>query len=215
MCTLATDLPVRLAIIEMEGIHVDTSERAFEELKRVACRYRDNFHSCPIGRVDGVQFARQFFHAIGMDPTKKRPSSEALLNRALKGKEFFHINSLVDVGNWCSLEFLLPICIYDRDKIEGEITVRKGKAHEHYHGLNNLTVHVDERYVFADDTGPFGSPVIDSLRTAVDTSTTKALLGIWAPVELEQKILEENARIFAERTIEICGGSVRRMHVVG
>ena len=51
---------------------------------------------------------RGMFRRTGLDPTKRRPSSEALLRRVRKGEALPRINSLVDVCNWCSLEFQLP-----------------------------------------------------------------------------------------------------------
>ena len=50
---------------------------------------------------------------IGIDPTKTRPSSEALLRRVRKGDHLPRINTLVDICNWCSLEFQLPYGLYD------------------------------------------------------------------------------------------------------
>ncbi len=55
---------------------------------------------------------RAMYRRVGLDPTKRRPSSEALLRRVRKGEPLPRINSLVDVCNWCSLEFQLPYGLY-------------------------------------------------------------------------------------------------------
>ncbi|HPR17358.1 MAG TPA: phenylalanine--tRNA ligase beta subunit-related protein, partial [Candidatus Cloacimonadota bacterium] len=144
--------------------------------------------------------------AIGMDPTKHRPSSEALLRRALKGLEYYSINTLVDIGNWCSLEFLLPICVYDADKIMGQVTARLGREDESYLGHNNREVNLHNRFVIADAKGPFGSPVTDSIRTAVDVNTKNAILIIFSPQDYDENMLKKQMLIFAERVKEICGG---------
>jgi DNA/RNA-binding domain of Phe-tRNA-synthetase-like protein len=49
---------------------------------------------------------RAMYKRVGLDPTKTRPSSEALLRRVRR--RLPRINSMVDVCNWCSLEFQLP-----------------------------------------------------------------------------------------------------------
>ena len=82
---------------------------------------RDEAHAerivAALSAVPGVEHSRKLFHAIGQDPTKRRPSSEALLHRALKGKTLNPINTLVDVGNWCSLDVQLPYGLYDASAV--------------------------------------------------------------------------------------------------
>ena len=56
---------------------------------------------------------RTMYKKVGIDPTKTRPSNEALLRRVRKGDTIPRINSAVDVVNWCSLEFQLPYGLYD------------------------------------------------------------------------------------------------------
>ena len=54
------------------------------------------------------------YKRVGLDPTKTRPSNEALLRRVRKDQPLPRVNSLVDVINWCSVEFQLPYGLYDR-----------------------------------------------------------------------------------------------------
>ena len=48
-----------------------------------------------------IDATREMYKRVGIDPTKRRPSSEALLRRVRRGDPFPRINSLVDVCNWC------------------------------------------------------------------------------------------------------------------
>jgi len=64
------------------------------------------------------------------------------------------------------------------------------------------------RLVLTDEIGAFGSPMTDSQRTAVSTSTTAALLGIWAPALFQRSTLLENAQTFASRVRKFCGGEI-------
>ena len=208
-------LAIQLAIVQIEGVCVREEEAAFSHLIQCAGEYKLKYEGRLIGDVDGVEYARRLFRAIGLDPTKHRPASEALLNRALKGKEFYAVNTLVDIGNWCSLDFLLPICVYDADKIIGDVTIRKGHKGEAYIGLNNRTVNLYNRYVIVDQEGPFGSPITDSQRTAVSVSTTNAVLEIFAPKEYATTRLNEKAVLFAQRTKDFCGGAVKNIELLG
>ena len=78
---------------------------------------------------------RAMYRRTGLDPTRRRPSSEALLRRVRKGEGLPRINSLVDVCNWCSLEFQLPYGLYDLDRIEGDVMLRLGEEGEAYAGI--------------------------------------------------------------------------------
>src|SRR6187397_3496175 len=125
--------------------------------------------------ADVTAAVRTMYKNVGRDPTKTRPSSEALLRRVRKGDALPRINTLVDVINWCSVESQLPFGLYDADRIQGAITLRLGRAGESYAGIRKDSVHVDGRVALADDAGPFGNPTSDSARTMVTRATTRAL----------------------------------------
>lgn len=149
---------------------------------------------------------RAMYKRVGIDPTKTRPSSEALLRRVLKGGTIPRINTIVDVINWCSVEFQLPYGLYDRASIRGIPTVRLGRAGEEYAGIRKDTVHVAGRITVADDEGPFGNPTSDSARTMVTTATTEALVIVYAPVALSRPALEGVLQVTADRIALVCGG---------
>ena len=123
------------------------------------------------------------YKRVGLDPTKTRPSSEALLRRVRRGDPLPRINSMVDVCNWCSLEFQLPYGLYDAARIDGDVELRIGRDGESYPGIRKDDVNVGGRITLADRAGPFGNPTSDSARTMVTTETTRALLVVFAPVK--------------------------------
>jgi DNA/RNA-binding domain of Phe-tRNA-synthetase-like protein len=121
------------------------------------------------------------YRRFGVDPTRTRPSSEALLRRVRKGDPLPRVNTLVDIGNWCSLETQLPFGIYDLAAIHGPVTLRVGTPGEEYAGIRKDVVHVAGRLTLADDEGPFGNPSSDSARTMVTAQTRRALIVIFTP----------------------------------
>ena len=149
---------------------------------------------------------RTMYKRVGLDPTKTRPSNEALLRRILKGGAVPRINSMVDVINWCSVEFQLPYGLYDRARMRGAPTLRLGSDGEAYAGIRKDTVHVSGRITVADDDGPFGNPTSDSARTMVTTATTEALVVVYAPAEISGPRLASVLDRTAERLARICGG---------
>lgn len=214
MWKIEPNTPMKLGVIEIKNVSITTEKTAYSNILKCATNYAHKYHDKTIGEISGVMNARDLFRSINMDPTKHRPSSEALLRRALKGKDYFSINTLVDIGNWCSLDFLLPICAYDGDKIAGEITVRLGKDNESYFGHNNREVNLNNRFVIADENGPFGSPITDSICTAVDVNTENAILTIFTPQYYDEELLHKQMLIFGERVENICGGETIRSFIL-
>jgi len=148
---------------------------------------------------------RTMYKRVGIDPTKRRPSSEALLRRVRKGEGLPRINSMVDICNWCSLEFQLPYGLYDAAHIEGGVVLRLGKEGESYPGIRKDDVHVGGRIALADDRGPFGNPTSDSARTMVTPATTRALVVVFAPRDIDARQLDRVVLITAQRMEEFTG----------
>jgi len=148
---------------------------------------------------------RTMFKRVGIDPTKTRPSSEALLRRVRKGDPLPRINSMVDVCNWCSFEFQLPYGLYDAAHIEGDVMLRIGADGESYPGIRKDDVHVGGRIALVDAAGPFGNPTSDSARTMVTPATTRALLVVFAPRDLETKRLKQVLDVTSQRMQQFTG----------
>jgi DNA/RNA-binding domain of Phe-tRNA-synthetase-like protein len=155
---------------------------------------------------DVAAAVRTMYKRVGLDPTKTRPSSEALLRRVRKGGELPRINSLVDVINWCSLESRLPFGLYDLDQIEGDVVLRLGREGEAYAGIRKDTVHVAGRLTLSDAAGPFGNPSSDSARTMVTPATTRALVVIFSPAPLSAAVGERAAAFTRDRVERHCRG---------
>ena len=157
---------------------------------------------------------RMMYKQLGLDPTKTRPSSEALLRRVRKGNPLPRINSMVDVCNWCSLELQLPYGLYDLSNVEGEtIELRLGREGESYAGIRKDEVHVAGRMCLADARGPFGNPTSDSARTMVTATTTRALVVVFAPRSIDAGRLTCVLHVTAERMAGFTGAREGARHV--
>ncbi|MEQ1898651.1 MAG: phenylalanine--tRNA ligase beta subunit-related protein [Vicinamibacterales bacterium] len=158
-----------------------------------------------------VVAVRTMYKRVGLDPTRNRPSSEALLRRVRKGGSLPRINSMVDVCNWCSLEFQLPYGLYDAAHLVGDtVELRLGRPGEAYDGIRKDTVHVEGRITLADDRGPFGNPTSDSARTMVTTATTEGLLVVFAPGEIAPARLRHVLSETAGRMQAFTGATARQ-----
>jgi DNA/RNA-binding domain of Phe-tRNA-synthetase-like protein len=173
---------VRLGVLALEGVTVrDTDPALNAEVDGYGAELLERYGGGRSGDVPGAADARTLYKAVGLDPTKTRPSNEALLRRALKGSPLYRINTLVDALNLSSLRAQLPFGLYDLDRIEPPVILRKGGPDEGYEGIRKSMVHVEGRPVLVDARGPFGNPSSDSARTMIRLETKRALVTCYAP----------------------------------
>lgn len=201
--TLSDDLAdiVRPGVLWLDGATVvERDPRMDAPLATAEAAVRAN----PPEEITAV---RTMYKRVGLDPTKTRPSSEALLRRVRKGDSLPRINSMVDVCNWCSFEFQLPYGLYDADRIDGDVDLRIGREGESYPGIRKDDVHVAGRITLADAQGPFGNPTSDSARTMVTTASHRALLVVFAPVGFERARLARVLDATAARMHEFTGSA--------
>ena len=199
--TLAPDLEaiVQPGIVWLEDARVvEHDPRLDGPLAQAEAAVRAN-------QPEEIAAVRTMYKRVGIDPTKRRPSSEALLRRVRKGEGLPRINSMVDVCNWCSLEFQLPYGLYDAAHIEGDVVLRLGREGESYAGIRKDEVHVGGRITLADSHGAFGNPTSDSARTMVTGATTRALVVVFAPRELDARRLDHVVEITAQRMTQFTG----------
>jgi DNA/RNA-binding domain of Phe-tRNA-synthetase-like protein len=115
---------------------------------------------------------RAGFKALGKDPSRYRPSSEALTRRVLAGKALYSVNNIVDCGNLVSLMTGVPTGCYDGACLQGNmLTLRPATAGESYAGIGRGEINLANLPVIADEDGAFGTPFSDSARTAVTEGT--------------------------------------------
>ncbi|HEV8702803.1 MAG TPA: phenylalanine--tRNA ligase beta subunit-related protein [Candidatus Polarisedimenticolia bacterium] len=156
-------------------------EPLLAEMERIAAALASEHAGRAPGEIADLAPARELYRDFGIDPTRTRPSSEALLRRVLQGKGLPRILNAVDVCTLCSLRFLLPIGLYDAGCVRGEVTLRRGRPGESYPGIRKDEVHLEGRPTLADAEGPFGNPTSDSFRTSVTPATRALAMVIFAP----------------------------------
>jgi DNA/RNA-binding domain of Phe-tRNA-synthetase-like protein len=149
-----------------------------------------------------------------VDPTRYRPSSEALLRRVVQGKGLYRISNVVDVCNLCSIETGWPFGLYDRAQLVPPIVMRLGEAGESYEGIGKQTWHLAGRPVLADSRGPFGCPISDSTRTMITESTRSLLSVIFAPAQVSEEELQRALEHYAQRLESFASARATRLAVV-
>jgi DNA/RNA-binding domain of Phe-tRNA-synthetase-like protein len=206
---------VRLGLAVLEGVAVREADPSLaEEVDRLCRELRERYGEGKSAEVPGAADARTLYKALGLDPTKTRPSNEALLRRALKGESLYRINTLVDALNLCSLRYQLPFGLYDLDRVEPPIQLRRGTVGESYEGIRKGPVHVQDRPVLVDSRGPFGNPSSDSARTMITLESRRALVVVYAPGGYASARLGEVVDGTAAALTRFCGGALTERRLV-
>ena len=131
-----------------------------------------------VSKSPTIKAAKEAYRKLGKDPSRYRPSAEALTRRVVNGKGLYKVNNVVDILNLISLESGFSIGGYDATKIDGDIEFGIGRELEPYSAIGRGELNIANLPLFRDSLGAFGSPTSDSLRTMVTDSTTQFLMII-------------------------------------
>ncbi len=129
-----------------------------------------------------VASVRKLFRAAGTDPTRYRPSSEALLRRVLKGEEIPEIDPIVDLNNCLSISLAVPVCVMDTRAVAGPFELRIGAPGESYESLRG-PFNLEGRPLLVDTHGPCDTPITGNTRVKVRGDTSRAWLVAYMPAE--------------------------------
>jgi len=209
------ELPgVKLGAIEADGVRVVPGDAGLAERMDEACdRKRREFTVESLADAEAVRAVRAMFREWDMDPSKYRPSSEALLRRVVQGKGLYRVSNVVDSGNLGSIEVAWPFGCYDRAKIHAPIVFRHGAAGESYEGIGKKMWHLEGRPVLADPDGPFGSPISDSTRTMITEAARDVLFVIYAPAGAADTSIEVAMARLGERVTQFAGAVAVRAEI--
>lgn len=145
-----------------------------------------------INNIPTIAATRAAYKLLGKQPSRYRPSAEAMIRRIIQGKELYKINNVVDTLNLISLETGFSIGGYDLDLIEGAIELNIGQENESYQTIGRGGFNIHCLPVFYDTKGPFGNPSSDSKRTMVRNKTLR----------FGMVIFDFNSNILLEEAIE-------------
>jgi DNA/RNA-binding domain of Phe-tRNA-synthetase-like protein len=182
----AAPFPVRF---ELEGwdlvwVRVESvpgQEEALAVLRRETSeRVRSHFEPESLSSHPTVAAVRSLFRAAGCDPTRYRPSSEALLRRVLKGEDLPAIHPLVDLNNCLSVELAVPSCVAGEGTFHPPLVLRAGRAGESYESLRG-PFNLEGKPLLADEEGPFSTPITDSQRVKVQEGMSHAWMVAYLP----------------------------------
>jgi|Deesub1362A_J573_1020465.scaffolds.fasta_scaffold00376_37 DNA/RNA-binding domain of Phe-tRNA-synthetase-like protein len=197
-----------VSIGKVIGVKVEKSkEKTMELFYRILEKIKNNYDLENLKDHPVVRAYRDFYWRIGIDPTKQRPSSEALLRRGLKGNIPI-INNVVDAGNITSMETLVPIGLYDLDLIEGELELRLARREETFEPIGGKKEGLKEnQIVLADEKKILHVyPHRDSKLTMIRETTKNVLVVACGVSGVEKEIVLEACRKASDYIVKLAGG---------
>lgn len=152
------------------------SEGLWKDIEAFTDDYRQRFTLDSLKMLPAIQATRMAYKACGKDPSRYRPSAEALCRRILRGIPLYQIDTLVDLVNLVSIRSGYSIGGFDADKIDGcRLVLGIGRAGEPYEGIGRGMLNIEGLPVYRDATGGIGTPTSDHERTKLSLSTTRLL----------------------------------------
>ncbi len=209
------ELSICVGAISNVSVEKD-NERIQKLRKTVYEEVRANYKIETLKDNPTVRAYRDFYWKLDIDPTKTRPSGEALLRRVLHGSELPQISTVVDAYNLGSMKTIIPISGFDRDMLNPPFHVRFARKGETFTGIGmskplileeNMLVLADEKQVLCI------YPYRDADSTKITMQTRNVLIvGYGAP-----GISEEQLREAVETTLsyiqEVANGEIEMVKV--
>ena len=167
-----------------------------------------------VGDIPGVKEWRGLFKAFGTDPSRYRPSHEALIRRLRKDRALPSIHTAADVNNCFSVLYEVPMGIYDREKLQGDLTLRIGTSEDSYEGINGREMSMADKFLTSDELGAFGSPIVDSKRSMVTKETKHAVQVIYLRPSQSLETCEKMLENLSDTFIKFNGGVTADLTIV-
>ena len=165
--------------IEADVVNSETPDAFWDELTAESNHVASMFEISDINKRPGIAATRAAYKALGKEPNRYRPSSEALCRRAVKGMELYRINTLVDIINLISMRSGYSIGGFDAKKIDGNILhLGAGRENEEFEAIGRGLLNIENLPVYRDNIGGIGTPTSDVERTKLSINTKKLLMCI-------------------------------------
>jgi DNA/RNA-binding domain of Phe-tRNA-synthetase-like protein len=143
--------------------------------KRIQRDFREMYTLENLKEVPQVKAMRDLFVAMGDDPEKNLTAVENLASLLLRGG-LPSINSVVDSCNLASLQTLMPIGVFDSDKVMGSLVLDLSEPGEEYEPIGmEKEVLAEGLLILRDDEGVIFRPMYKDSKKTMITEGTKSV----------------------------------------
>jgi len=188
-----------VAMVRLDDLKVGESTSSFEEYEHETFKEIRSKLTLDETKDDPIfRSYRDLYWTFGMDPTKLRVSSEAVLRRILKGMNLWRISDIVDIINLASAYHKIPIGLIDASKLKGDLLIRSAFNGEVFQRIGGKTIMCRGREIVVADEEKivcFGYATHDSERTMITKETKRALVLLYGAEAVTSGVMSIALRI--------------------
>lgn len=179
--TISEEIKNACPIFKGVAVYAKVTNTAFceglwEEINAFAKELTSTTQPEDIKQQPAIAATREVYKRCGKDPSRYRPSAEALRRRLMRGIDLYQIDTLVDLINLVSLRTGYSIGGFDADKIQGiNLELGVGRAEEPFEGIGRGVLNIEGLPVYRDAIAGIGTPTSDHERTKMDLGTQHIL----------------------------------------
>ncbi|MFT6333605.1 MAG: DNA/RNA-binding domain of Phe-tRNA-synthetase-like protein [Saprospiraceae bacterium] len=165
----------RIGIVFSDVKAKDSSLDLRSRIIEVENEFKEKLLSVAESKLEVIDETRKAYKVCGKEPSRYRPSAEALLRRVRQGKGLYKINNIVDTINLLSMTSQFSIGGFDVSKIDGAVTLDIGDS-DIYNAIGRGELNIEFMPGVRDEQGFFGTPTSDSVRTMVTSGISGLVL---------------------------------------
>ncbi len=201
---------ISVTAFEVKNVRVQREDAELEKYKKnVFQDIRENYCIDTVKDSEIIRRYRDFYWRLGIDPTKIRPASEALIRRILKGLPFPKINTLVDTYNLASMKTNLALAAFDLSTVKGDLTLEFATSGEEFIGIGMdrpITLTGKEPVIRDHEKTIAIYPYRDSDATKITPDTSDVLILVCGVPGISTSTIKNTEKVAAELITKFCGG---------
>lgn len=200
-----------IGVIEVHGVNNTGTVPAADLAESAAAVQHDFAQYVAPSRHPHLLAWRHAYKKFGCDPHQYRCSAEALVRQILKGNAIWGINPLVDIYNYISLKYVVPVGGEDLSKMSGDVQLTFALGTEPFVRLGGEDNEPPDpgEVIYKDDVGVLCRRWNwrEAERTKLSAATTDALIVIDALPPMTRSQVEQASLEFADLIQRYCGGT--------
>lgn len=201
------------ACVEADVENSAYSEELWKLIDEQCEKFRQTLTTDTVKDISAIAATRRVYKACGKDPSRYRPSSEALIRRVLQGKQLYQIDTLVDLINLASITYGYSIGGFDAGKFSGDtLSLGVGREGEPYEGIGRGMLNISGLPVYRDAIGGVGTPTSDNERTKMGLATRR-LVALVNGYDGNEETVRATAQLIIRLVERFCNGRNARYFI--
>lgn len=201
------------ACVEADVENSAYSEELWKLIDEQCEKFRQTLTTDTVKDISAIAATRRVYKACGKDPSRYRPSSEALIRRVLQGKQLYQIDTLVDLINLASITYGYSIGGFDAGKFSGDtLSLGVGREGEPYEGIGRGMLNIAGLPVYRDAIGGVGTPTSDNERTKMGLATRR-FVALVNGYDGNEETVRATAQLIIRLVERFCNGRNARYFI--